>query len=149
MKKIIILILIILSIALIYRYTNRKDFLVFSIGNDEGDISYKPENARVTDIIIDIVANREIEDRKIQNILVKAKEVIIDLNNFVILNSHVGLITQLNDLKEVFTLLRKYNKEKITVILLDEQSELAEYANKKITLLSKKYGIEVIRNEEK
>jgi len=145
MKKIIIFFLITISIALIYKYTNKKETLIFSIGANFGHISYKMENARVTDIIIDIETNREINGRKIQNILVKATEVIIDLNQFIHLNSHVGVTSQLKDLKEAFALIRKYNKEKITVKLLDEQGDLARYANQKISILAGEYDIMVTR----
>ena len=145
MRKIFILVVVIASVMLIYKSTNRSEILVFSIGNNHGDIVYNPENARITDIILDIEKNKEIEDKYMQNILVKASHIEIDITSFVSLNNYKAVLSQMEDLEKLFALLRKYSKEKIEIKLLTEQSEIARYTNHKIAILSKNYDIIITR----
>lgn len=145
MKKILLLIFIIILIILIYVFTNKKSNLIFSIGNDTGDINYTPNNYRVTDIILDIENNINIDGFDIQNLLVRATRINIDLSSFITLKDYPSILSQITDLETLLKLIRKYTKEEICILLLEEKNILAEYANKKIILLSKKYDIMVVR----
>lgn len=145
MKKIIILILICASIFMIYYFNNKNEKLVFSIGNDTGDVFYKLENGRITDIIIGIETNQEIGDYDFQYLLVKATTISIDINSFMVLNSYSSILNQLNDLEKLLILIKKYSKEKIVIILIKDNTEFAEYANQKISILCKKYDIMITR----
>lgn len=145
MKKILLLIFIVALIILIYVFANKKTNMLFSIGNETGDINYNPDNYRVTDIIIDIENNINIDGFDIQNLLVRVTRINIDLNSFITLKDYPSVLTQLTDLETLLKLIRKYTKEEICIVLLDEKSILDEYANKKIILLSKKYDIMVVR----
>lgn len=145
MKKIIILILICLVIFIIYSFNNKKEKLVFSIGSKHGDIFYKLENARITDLIIGIESNQKIGKYDFQYLLVKATTIDITISEFIVLNSYSGIVSQLNDLSKLFNLLRKYSKETIKIKLIEESSDIAEYTNQKISILCKKYDIMVTR----
>ena len=57
MKKILLLLLLFLSVIIIYVFANKKQKLAFSIGIENGDINYVPVDYRITDIIIDIEDN--------------------------------------------------------------------------------------------
>lgn len=145
MKKIFLLILLFLSVIIIYVFANKKQKLVFSIGIENGDINYVPTDYRITDIIIDIENNININGYDIQNLLVRSTIIYIDLNEYFYLRDYQAILEQIEDLETLFKLMRKYTKEKIYILLLDEVDILSEYTNKKIILLSKKYDIMVVR----
>lgn len=145
MKKILFILLLCLSIFLIYHITNKESKLIFSIGNETGDIYYVKDDMYITEIIMRIEQNEIIGDMAIQQILVKASTIEIDANAFFKLTSHEGIASQVNDLEKLFSLLRKYSKEKIQIILINEENDLTEYANNKISILSSKYDIIIKR----
>lgn len=145
MKKIIILLVLLIVIFSIYLCTNNRKALVFSIGLDDGNITYNPEDYRVTDIIIDIGNNINIEGYDIQNLLVRSTCIKINLNEYFYLKNYQSIISQISDLENLFKIIRKYTKEDIYISLLDEENILGEYANKKIILLSEKYDIMILR----
>lgn len=145
MKKFLFIISIILVVFTIYLFANKENQIVFSLGTNDGDINYIPKEYRITDIIIDIENNINIEGYDIQNLLVKSKHIKIDLNSYINLKDYHSVLSQVEDLEVLIKTIRKYSKENITFKLLDEKNILYEYANKKILLLSKKYDIMVVR----
>lgn len=145
MKKIIIVIFIFILIFMIYYFNNNKEKLIFSIGNNTGDVSYQIENARITDIIIAIETNEKIGKYDFQYLLVKATTINIEIGKFIVLNTYSNILTQLNDLEKLIILLKKYSKETIKINLINDKTEEAEYANQKISILCKKYDIIVTR----
>lgn len=145
MKKIFFLLVLCFLVFTIYMITNRKQRLVFTIGNKEGDYYYDKEDMHISEITMSIGQNEEIRDKKIQQILVKSSCIQIDCNSFFKLTSYDRILTQMNDLEELIVLLKKYCKEKIEIILLKEDSELSSYTNKKISILSQKYDIIITR----
>lgn len=145
MKKIFFLLVLCFLVFTIYMITNRKQRLVFTIGNKEGDYYYDKEDMHISEITMSIEQNEEIRDKKIQQILVKSSCIQIDCNSFFKLTSYDRILTQMNDLEELIVLLKKYCKEKIEIILLKEDSELSSYTNKKISILSQKYDIIITR----
>ena len=145
MKKILLIFIILLLLPIIYLIAYHKESFVFSIGNSEGNISYIPNYNRITDIIIDIENNININDYKIQNLLVKATSIQIDLNNYVNLNDYSSVINEIKNLETLIVTIKKYTKEKIYIKLLEEKNIMYEYANKKILLLIEKYDIMYVR----
>lgn len=145
MRKIFFVVFILILISVIYFCTYKKSTILFSIGNLNGDISYVPEYTRITDIIIDIENNINVDGNKIQNLLVKAFRIELDLTNYVKFENHNDVITGINDVEDLIINIKKYTKEKIMINLLEEKNILYEYANKKILLLAKKYGIMILR----
>lgn len=145
MRKIFFVVFILILISVIYFCTYKKSTILFSIGNLNGDISYVPEYTRITDIIIDIENNINVDGNKIQNLLVKAFRIELDLTNYVKFENYNDVITGINDVEDLIINIKKYTKEKIMINLLEEKNILYEYANKKILLLAKKYGIMILR----
>ena len=145
MRKIFFVVFILILISIIYFCTYKKSTILFSIGNLNGDISYVPEYTRITDIIIDIENNINVDGNKIQNLLVKAFRIELDLANYVKFENYNDVITGMNDVEDLIINIKKYTKEKIMINLLEEKNILYEYANKKILLLAKKYGIMILR----
>ena len=145
MRKIFFVVFILILISVIYFCTYKKSTILFSIGNLNGDISYVPEYIRITDIIIDIENNINVDGNKIQNLLVKAFRIELDLANYVKFENYNDVITGMNDVEDLIINIKKYTKEKIMINLLEEKNILYEYANKKILLLAKKYGIMILR----
>ena len=145
MKKILFLILLVILFFFIYQVTFQKETLFFTIGSKEGDIYYDKEDLRITEISMAIEQNELVRNRTFQNILVKASTIQIDLNKIVRLTTYQALLVELDDLEELFSLMRKYCKEKIKLIPLKESSEMAEYMNQKISILGKKYDIIISR----
>lgn len=145
MRKIFFVVFILILISVIYFCTYKKSTILFSIGNLNGDISYVPEYTRITDIIIDIENNINVDGNKIQNLLVKSFRIELDLTNYVKFENYNDVITGMNDVEDLIINIKKYTKEKIMINLLEEKNILYEYANKKILLLAKKYGIMILR----
>ena len=145
MRKIFFVVFILILISVIYFCTYKKSTIHFSIGNLNGDISYVPEYTRITDIIIDIENNINVDGNKIQNLLVKSFRIELDLTNYVKFENYNDVITVINDVEDLIINIKKYTKEKIMINLLEEKNILYEYANKKILLLGKKYDIMILR----
>ena len=145
MKKILFLILLCICIFFLYRFTLKKENIFFSIGNERGDFSYNKENLKITEIKMSIYQNEEIKKTPIQQILVKSSQIQIDGNAFFSLSSYQGILEQLEDLEELFKILRKYCKEKIEFILLKGTGDKVSYTNKKISILCQKYDIIILR----
>ena len=89
----------------------------------------------LSDSDIEILDKYEIDYLKFKSV----KELMFYLEN-IVRNNDVE-----DDLEELFSLMRKYCKEKIKLIPLKESSEMAEYMNQKISILGKKYDIIISR----
>lgn len=145
MKKILFLLFIVMITFSIYKFTNKKSTLYLSIGNTNGDYYYQKEDIRISEIVMSIEQNEKIKDKPFQQVLIKSAKIKIDANALFRLSNYDRILTQMEDLEELFVLLRKYCKERIEIILLKEDSELASYTNKKISILCQKYDIIITR----
>ena len=139
MKKILFLILLILIVFTIYAFTKKEEKLFFSIGEKIGDVYFDKEDMHITEVTTSIEQNELVMGKEIQNILIKSSKIEFYLTTY------NRILTQLEDLEELFILIRKYSKETIQVIPLSGSSELAQYTNKKISILCKKYDIIISR----
>lgn len=118
---------------------------------------YDPD-VRITDIIRDIKENKKCENKTFKNILIKADLITLSLgyndliskidkyNNY---DMHKYIDTYLNDLEELFTLLRMYDKEKIIMIgyynpYSSSYNNMINYINNKVENLCLKYKIDFI-----
>ena len=145
MKKIFILIFLGFLSFEIYQITFKKEKLIFSIGNTTGHYFYAFKDLTITDVTMAISRNEEIQNRPIQNLLVKSSLIQIDLSKMVSIESYNSVYTELEDMEELILLIRKYTKEKVEVLLLPEENDIAEYMNQKISILCKKYDIIISR----
>lgn len=146
MKRIIKVVIIFYLIIFIYNKYNYQKPLIFSIGNTiNGNYVYKYNNTRVTDIINDIKNNKKINNRNIQNILVKASTIYLDLNNLVNCSNYDCVYINSSDLEELLIIMRKYSKERIIIRLLSQENEYTNYINEKVMILAKKYDIITMR----
>lgn len=166
MKKILFLILVIITTFFIYHFNNSNKIYYFSIDNYgysknikesfKGKLSnyvvYKKEDYRVMDLINDINNNKEFiynnKQHMFDNLLVKANYITISIGmDDLIYKEDVDynyIDELLYDLEELLILLRKYNKDKIYFIGLykaDNLSEVFEYVNTRIEKLCNKNKI--------
>ena len=140
MKKILFCIFIILSILGIYFKYNIKETstLCFS-SRKKCNFNYLYKDTRIEDIINDIENNITINGKTILNILVKSKYIYIDLNNLYLnKNSYTNI-------DRLLSLIRKYTKEKIVVILCKKNDISTNNMNKWIFKLREKYDIIITR----
>lgn len=146
MKRIIFLTLIIYLTIFIYNNYSHKDNLILSFGNTiNGNYVYKYDNTRITDIINDINYNKKIDNRNIQNILVKASSIYIDLNGIFNCNNYSNIISNFKDLEKLVQLIKKYSKGKIIIKLFTEKNEYTDYTNKKVKIYLESYDIIFMR----
>ena len=146
MKRIINVFIIIVLIITIYNKFSYQKPLVFSLGNTiNGNYIYKYNNTRVTDIINDIKNNKIIDNRNIQNILVKSSTIYLDLNNLINCDNYNCTYTNISDLEKLLILIRLYSKERIIIRLLNNQNTINNYTNEKVMILAKKYDIITMR----
>ncbi len=111
MKKIIFLLIILIIIIVISIKVNYKAHITLSFGNNiSSTYVYKYQDTRLIDIINDIKNNIKIRDRYIQNILVRADMIYLDLKE---LNINKNNLDELNNL---LALIRSYTKERIYII---------------------------------
>ena len=145
MKKIILFLLVPLSIYIIYNKYSKQSELVLSFGNIDAEYNYKYNNTRITDLITDIKSNKKINNRNIQNLLVKASYIYIDLNELINCNSYHNALINIKDFEDFIILIRKYSKEQIEIKLLLEKSDIDEYINQKLMVYLEKYDIIFMR----
>ena len=146
MKRIINVFIIFFIIVFIYNKYSYQKPLIFSIGNRiNGNYTYKYDNTRLPDIINDIKNNTMINDRHIQNILVKSSTIYLDLNDLINCNNYNCVYSNIEDLNLLLELIRKYSKEKIIIRLLNIDTEISDYINEKVMILAKKYDIITMR----
>ncbi len=140
MKKILFCLTILILVIVISMKVNYKDHIIFSFGNNiNSNYKYYYSDTRIDDIIDDIDKNILINDRYIQNILVKADYIYLDLNGL-ILNSQSVI-----NIETLLEKIRSYTKEKMIVILRKEESSIDKAINKWIFKLTDKYDIMVKR----
>ena len=184
MKKILTIIIVLLSVFLIYLGFKDKEIYYFSMGDSLANginsynakdygysdyvkesldvkkyVSYTNNNKRSIDFIKDIEDNVKIDDKTIQNVLIKADIITLsvgmnDLFSNITFNSDFSvndLYTKFEevvvDLENLFKLLRTYSKEEIIFIgfynCLKEYSlnEFFIYANEQLKKICDNYKI--------
>ncbi len=174
MKKILVLTLIILITFIIYNSNKDKKTYYFNIMDKnsgyvnsikkelpklEEFVNYQKKDLRITDLIRDIEDNIEIENKNIQNILVKADLITLSIGNneieYKISNTKVVDLYNyvdevVNDLEKLIKLIRIYSKEKIYLIGINVDNEyykeLIDYLNIRLEDICKTYNIEYIEN---
>ncbi len=140
MRKILFIIIIIISVITIYIFKNKKNNIEFYIGNNEHNkYVYKYIDTKIEDIIDDINDNILINDRYIQNILIKSNTIYFDLNNLV-LNKN-----SFNQIEILLSKIRLYSKEKIIIILRKENGIIDNKINNWILKIKDKYDIIIKR----
>ena len=140
MRKILFIIIIIISVITIYIFKNKKNNIEFYIGNNEHNkYVYKYIDTKIEDIIDDINDNILINDRYIQNILIKSNTIYFDLNNLV-LNKN-----SFNQIEILLSKIRLYSKEKIIIILRKENGIIDNKINNWIFKIKDKYDIIIKR----
>ena len=145
MKKIILVFFVFFTIyALNYKYSKQPN-LVLSFGSIDAEYNYKYNDTRITDIINDINNNKKINNRPIQNILIKATYIYIDLNNLIKCDNYNSCVKNIDDLEILIALIRKYSKEKIIIKYLDSSNDIDTFTNQKIMVRLKKYDIIYMR----
>ena len=137
-----------------YYYNTYNVLLNDNLNNVQKYISYEQDDYRVTDLIRDINDNIIVNNRKIQNILIKADIITLMVGNNE-LNYKIKNIDMMelfeysnslfDDLDDLFKLIRKYSKEKIFFIGFynsDEYyEELYRYLNLRIKDMCSNYNI--------
>lgn len=178
MKKIIFLCVVFMIIFIIYFFNRDNKIYIVSIGDYESRnntfqtnsikylnnslekyINYSNINDyRIIDLIRDINENKQFlykkNKYKMDNVLIKADIIILtignnDLNYYKELNNNKYVDEIINDLNDLFKLLRKYSKEKIVIYNFKEENNMYKYANKRLSVLANKYDIKVLECEEK
>ena len=140
MKKILFCIIILILIIVISLKVNYKSNIIFSLGNNiNSDYKYYYNDTSIEDIIDDIDNNVLINERHIQNLLVKADFIYLDLNELTLNNQSIITIEKL--LEKI----RSYTKERLIVILRKEESSIDKSINKWIFKLTDKYDIIIKR----
>lgn len=170
MKKILFILMLIISIYFIYnRLVDSKIYYV-NIGNDnqinenikssldkskklEKYVNINASDYRITDLINDIESSKTIGDKTINNILIKADIITLSLGQNEIdykINTYPELIydyidQMIYDIDTLFKMIRLYSKEKIYFIKIDIKNpnykNEINYLNKRIKEKSKKYNI--------
>lgn len=144
-----------------YDYDTYNVLLNKNIKNKEKYINHVEYDYRTTDLIRNIKDNIGIDDKKIQNILIKADIITLMIgNNELIYKSNTSDMTELfeysnsliEDLDELFKLIRKYCKEKIFFIGFynnnEYYNELYTFLNLRIKDLCSDYDIEYINRSD-
>ena len=171
-KVVLALLLIVILIFLIYTFNIKNDIFYFNVMDKKYDydtynvllnenldnvqkyISYEQDDYRVTDLIRDINDNIIVNNRKIQNILIKADIITLMIGNnelnYKIKNIDMTELFEysnslLEDLDDLFKLVRKYSKEKIFFIGFynsnEYYEELYRYLNLRIKDMCDSYNI--------
>lgn len=171
-KVVLALFLIVVLIFLIYTFNIKNDIFYFNVMDKKYDydtynvllnenldnvqkyISYEQDDYRVTDLIRDISDNIIVNNRKIQNILIKADIITLMIGNnelnYKIKNIDMTELFEysnslLEDLDDLFRLVRKYSKEKIFFIGFynsnEYYEELYRYLNLRIKDMCDSYNI--------
>ena len=159
MKKIILIIILIFLVYAIYLLTvDRKiNYLYIGIKGKELNLkvdtytSYiRDDDYRVIDLINDINDNIKIDNRTLQNLLIKSNIIAISIGNND-LNHKINLDYKysdelINDLEQLLKLIRKYNKDKIYFIGYNNTNKYYIYINNKMKYICKLNKIEFIDN---
>jgi len=134
-----------------------KDYLKNKL---EEYIIYGEENYRIGELIRDINDNIKINNRTIQNILIKSDLVIIEIGidelymALNVSNKYEYLDEMVNDMEKLISLVKKYCKEKIIIVGYYnptrniENQKYVNYINEKYYDISKKYKINYLNIDE-
>ena len=171
-KVVLVLFLIVFLIFLIYTFNIKNDIFYFNVmdkkyyydtynvllsknlNNVKKYISYEQDDYRITDLIRNINDNIVVNDRKIQNILIKADIITLMIGNnelnYKIENIDITELFEycnslLDDINDLFMLIRKFSKEKIFFIGFynsnEYYEELYRYLNLRIKDICDNYNI--------
>ncbi len=138
-----------------YEFETYNELLQSDINDLERYVNYESDNQyRITDLIRDINDNIKINDKTIQNILIKADITTIRIGNnelnYKISNTNMNELFDysdelLEDLEKLIKLIRKYSKEKIALIGYfnnnEYYTELYSYINVRAKDICDKYNI--------
>lgn len=141
-----------------YEFKTYNEFVKENIHNLEKYVNMENKNDyRITDLIRDIQDNIKVEEKNIQNILIKADMITIMIGNselnYKLKNTNVNEVYDyidefLRDMKNLMELTREYSKETIYFIgFYDKDEYLAEfyaYINVRMKDLCEYYSIEYI-----
>ena len=184
MKKILTIIIVLLSVFLIYLGFKDKEIYYFSMGDSLANginsynakdygysdyikdklnvkkyVSFTNNNKRSIDFIKDIEDNVKIDDKTIQNALIKADIITLSVgmndlfsninfnNDFSVNDLYTKFKEVVGDLEKLFKLLRTYSKEDIIYIGIynclkeDSLDEFFIYANEQLKKLCDNYKI--------
>ena len=140
MKKILFLISIIIIIITISIKVNYRAHISLSFGNNiKSNYIYYYDDTRFKDIISDIEKNIKLNNRHIQNILVRADNIYLDLNNIEVTKNDIY------DLNNLLAYLRSFTKENIIIILKKEEYSSNNLINNWIFKIKNKYDIMIKR----
>ena len=146
MKKLLYMLILLVLVMMIYNNYSKQQKIVLTFGDGYyGNYNYVYDDTKITDLINDIKYNKKLENRYLQNILIKSSTVYLNLNNLFNYDSYEKIMVNINDLENLIVLMKKYCKEQIIIQLLDGDSEYSYYANKKIRLSLEKYDIIFVR----
>lgn len=146
MKKLLFVFILTILIMIIYNNYSKQKRLTLTFGDGYYEnYNYVYNDTKITDLINDIKYNKKIENRYIQNILIKASTIYLNLNNLFNYEDYEKIMVSIEDLENLIVLLRKYCKEQIIIKLIEGESEYSYYANKKIRLSLEKYDIIFVR----
>ena len=136
MKKILFLISIVIIIITISIKVNYRAHISLSFGNNiKSNYIYYYDDTRFKDIISDIEKNIKLNNRHIQNILVRADNIYLDLNNIEVTKNDIY------DLNNLLAYLRSFTKENIIIILKKEEYSSNNLINNWIFKIKNKYDI--------
>lgn len=177
-KVFLSIIIIIFIVFLIYVFNFKEDKYYFNIMDKEYNyktynemirenidlktyVNYTENDYRITDLIRDIKDNKVINNKKIQNILIKANIVTLMMGNneldYKIKNIDMTELFEysnslLDDIDILFDLIRKYCKEKIYFIGFynsdDYYEEIYRYINLRIKDMCSHYNIIYIERND-
>ncbi len=140
MKKILFLISIVIIIITISIKVNYRAHISLSFGNNiKSNYIYYYDDTRFKDIISDIEKNIKLNNRHIQNILVRADNIYLDLNNIEVTKNDIY------DLNNLLAYLRSFTKENIIIILKKEEYSSNNLINNWIFKIKNKYDIMIKR----
>lgn len=109
---------------------------------------------RIVDLINDVNNNKNIQigenDYTLQNSLIKADLIILQIGTEEIkyIENYNDVDEYLNDLEQLFKLIRKYSKEKIVYIGSKIENRFEEYANNRIEKLCDNNNINYIKYDD-
>lgn len=139
-----------------YGYSNYINDYLDELGVLEKYINISNDNNRVIDLINDIKDNKVYDNKTTQNLLIKADLITISIgyNDLISkIDKYNNIDSYLNDLENLYKLIRTYSKETIIMIgyynILDSKYDNnISNINNKVKELCDKYNIIFINNED-
>ena len=183
MKKFLLIFMVILFVLTIYILYKDEKELIFKVGDSlslsinsyniksydnyykdylgkkyEDYIVYGKENYRIGELLRDIESNIEVNNKTIQNILIKSDLVIIEIGIdelYMALNvsdKYKYLDGMINDMNKLINIIKKYCKEKILLVGYynpnSNNQKYINYINERYEDISKKYNIKYLNIDE-